>query len=258
MFILTIADLMMGIYLLVIAYVDLTYSATFHEIISEWTNGIPCILLGLVNFISSEVSLMMLSLLSFARVISVDKLGGMSLLKSKIRIACICIWSIAVKVGIFYVVYIFTNNMGLRNNMCIFFGVSNQRLITNFEVIFQIGFICINIFLLIVLSSSMLSIIRIVITSNHVIIASSGQQNVKFQKSRLRRACSKLFMMLVCNVFTWLPFLIVSILLLCGIGIYESVLQWVIVLGIPLCATTDRILYNMATVKSYFDKKENI
>ena len=106
---------MMGIYLLVIAYVDLTYSATFHEIISEWTNGIPCILLGLVNFISSEVSLMMLSLLSFARVISVDKLGGMSLLKSKIRIACICIWSIAVIVGIFYVVYTFTNNMGLRN-----------------------------------------------------------------------------------------------------------------------------------------------
>ena len=102
----------------------------------------------------------------------------------------------------------------------------------------------------------MLSIIRILTTSHLAITAASGQQNVKFQKSRLRRACLKLFMMLVCNAFTWLPFLIVSILLLCGIGIHESVLQWVIVLGIPLCATTDRILYNMATVKSYFNKKK--
>ena len=121
---LAISDLMMGLYLLAIAYIDLTYSATFHKIISEWTRGLVCILFGLINFMFSEVSLLVLSLISFARVISIDKVGRMSLMKSKICIACTCIWFVVMMIGIFYSVYVFTNDMGLRNNMCIFFGLS--------------------------------------------------------------------------------------------------------------------------------------
>ena len=225
---LTIADLMMGIYLLAIAYVDLTYSATFHKIISEWTNGLTCILLGLLNFISSEVSLIILSLISFVRLISVDKIGGMSLMKSKIRIACIFIWVLIVTTGIFYVVYAFTNNTGLKNSMCVFIATSQTRLVTYFERIFQIAFVCFNFFLLIVLTASMFCIMHVIAKSSRSVGKASGQQNVKFQEVRLRYACIKLSMLLVCNVITWLPFLIVSILLLSGIVVHENVLQLVI------------------------------
>ena len=251
---LTIADLIMGVYLLAIAHADLIYSGTFHNIISEWNNGIACVLFGLINFISSEISLIILSLLSFVRVISVDKVGEMSLMKSKIRKACICIWLIITTVGLFYVVYVLTNNMELRNNMCIFFGLSHQRLITNFERLFQVAFICINVLLLIVLSISMFGIMRVAAKSSQALKEISGQKHVKFYDARLQRTCFKLSMLFICNVLTWLPFLIVSILLLSGISVHERVLQWVIVLGIPLCATTDPILYNMATLKSYLNK----
>ena len=118
---LAIADLMMGFYLLAIVSVDFTYSATFHKIISEWTSGLACILFGLINFISSEVALTILSLMSFVRVISIDKVGGMRFMKAKIGLAGICIWFVIMTTGIFYALYIFTNSMGLRNNMCIFF-----------------------------------------------------------------------------------------------------------------------------------------
>ena len=231
------------------------YSGTYHKIISEWNNGIACVLFGLINFISSEISLIILSLLSFVRVISVDKVGGMSLLKSKIRKACICIWLIITSIGLCYVAYVLEINMGLRNNTCIFFGLSHQRLITNFERLFQITFICFNVLRLIVLSISMFGIMRVAAKSSQALIEISGQKHAKFYNARLQRTCFKLSMLFICNILTWLPFHIVSILLLTGISVHENVLQWVIVLGIPLCATTDPVLYNMATLKSYLNKK---
>ena len=252
---LAISDLMMGLYLLAIAYIDLTYSTTFHKIISEWTRGLVCVLLGLINFMSSEVSLLVLSFISFARVISIDKVGGMSLMKSKIYIACTCIWFVVMMIGIFYSAYVFTNGMGLRNNMCIFFGLSHQRFITQTERTFHIAFLGFNVLLLIMLSFSVFGIAHVVAKSNLSIKKAGGQLNVKAHERRFHRACFKLSLVLVCNVFTWLPFLIVSILLLSGASVHDSVLQRVIVLGIPLCSSSDPILYNMATLKSYIDRK---
>ena len=252
---LAFADLMMGLYLLAIAYVDLTYSATFHKIISEWTSGLVCIVFGLVNFMSSEVSLLVLSLMSFVRVISIDKVGGMSFMESKIWKACVCIWFAVMTIGILYSAYVFTSNIGLRNNMCLFFGVSHQRFITQIERAFQSIFLGFNMFLLATLSFSIFGIARAIAKSNTAIRKVSGQQNVKLQEKRFHRACFKLSLLLVCSVFTWLPFLIVSVLLLSGISVHDSVLQWVIVLGIPLCSSSDPILYNMATFKSYIQEK---
>ena len=254
---LTIADLTMGLYLIAIAYVDLTYSAVFHKIVSEWTNGIACVLIGLLNFVSSEVSLVILSLLSFIRMISIEKVGGMASMKSKIHAACICAWSAIVMIGITYAVLVCIHNIGLRNNMCILLGLSHQRFIMGFERVFQVFFICLNVLLLTVLSISMFCIARLVIKSHKSIRKVSGQQSSKSQEVRLRRVCLKLSLLVVCNVFTWLPFLTVSILLLCGVGVHENILQWVIVLGIPLCASTDPILYNMATLKSCINNKSS-
>ena len=98
------------------------------------------------------------------------------------------------------------------------------------------------------------SIIRIVAKSNLAIAKVIGKPNVKLHL-RFRRSCMKLSLLLVCNVFTWLPFVAVSILLLCKVSVHDSVVQWVIVLGVPLCSCSDPILYNMATLKSYIKKK---
>ena len=105
------------------------------------------------------------------------------------------------------------------------------------------------------LSFSILAIVHAIRKSNVAIRKASGQHNVKLHEIRFRSACLKLSLLLVCNVFTWLPFLIVSILLLSGISVHDRVVQWVIVLGIPLCSSSDPILYNIATLQSYTKKR---
>ena len=248
---LTIADLMMGLYLLAITVVDLSYTSIFYKIVSEWTSNVPCMLFGLINFISSEVSLVILSILSLARMISIDKIGGMALMKSRIHMACIAAWLVILISGILYAVYIFTHNMKLRNNMCIILGISDQRFVTYFERMFQIVFICINMLLVLTMTLCMLDIFRTVTKYNRTVEKLS---NPKLQEKLIRQVGFRLLLLVVCNVLTWVPFLLVSILMVSNVAVHESVLQWVVVLCLPLCASTDPVLYNLATIKAYINK----
>ena len=72
--------------------------------------------------------------------------------------------------------------------------------------------------------------------------------------ARLIKVALKLALLLFCNILTWLPFMLVSILLQAGENVHENAQQWVIVLGLPLCASTDPILYNLANLKTYLHR----
>ena len=119
------ADMLMGVYLLAIEAVDLMYNMVFYRIISEWANSITCVMIGLLNFISLEVSLLILSILAFSRMISIEKLGGMTFLQSRIRMACVSVWALVITSGIAYVAYLLTQKMGTRNNICLLLGISH-------------------------------------------------------------------------------------------------------------------------------------
>ena len=114
---LVFADMLMGLYLLAIVIVDLIYNMMFYEIVSEWTISITCRLLDLVNFVLSEMTLLVLNILAFARTLSIRQVGGMALLKSKIKAACIFTSAVIEKSGVAYVVYLFMGNIRIQNNM---------------------------------------------------------------------------------------------------------------------------------------------
>ena len=78
-----VADLMMGIYLLVISYIDIIYTKIFFQIVSELTSSYYCIIFGLINYMSCEMSLMILRILSVARLISIKKPHGMTSFETK-------------------------------------------------------------------------------------------------------------------------------------------------------------------------------
>ena len=249
---LILADLLMGVYLLAIASVHLTYKSVFYQIVSEWNTSIICISIGLINFVSSEVALLILSILSFTRMISIGTFGGMAFMKSKVRIACAITWSVILVSGICYTVYIFTQNMGVHNNMCIFLlGISNRRDVTLLEYIFQTVFVSCNMVCLLAIVSSMFCIFHDVIKSYHSLL----QLSLKHSKSRdfrLIRIGLRLLLLLVCNVLTWVPFLTFAIMMLCGIMVDENALQWVVLLGIPICSCTDPILYTLVSFKAHY------
>ena len=251
---LNLADLLMGCYLLVIGIVDLTSQDVFYKIVSEWTNDPLCLALGLISFISSEVSLLILCVLSCARMIGIQKVGGMKFMKTKVKLACIFSWVIITISGLAYVVYLLIQNMKVRNNMCILQGISEQRYITQMERMFQMVTLTFNAFCVFVLMISMVCIFIIVSKSSRSVAKVGGQQG-KSKDRRLIKLGLRLLLLLICSVITWLPFIIVSFLLLTGITVHENVLQWVAVLCLPICASTDPVLYSLVSLMRNRKKK---
>ena len=108
--------------------------------------------------------------------------------------------------------------------------------------------------LIVAMAVSMIGIFCIVFKSYHSVIKLSGQ-SAKSQRGRLISIGLKLLLLISCNILTWLPFLTISLLLLTGVSVHENVFQWVVVLGLPICASTDPILYTLASLKSQIKKK---
>ena len=113
--------------------------------------------------------------------------------------------------------------------------------------------------LLLVMMISMLSIYHVV-KKSYDAIGKVGNRHYNSHNSRdnhnsrLINIAMRLLLLLMCNLLTWVPFMIVSVLLLGGSSVHENVQQWVVVLGLPLCASTDPILYNLAALKTYLSK----
>ena len=118
----------------------------------------------------------------------------------------------------------------------------------------QIVLIVSAMLLLLIMMVSMANIFHISVKSYRSVIHTGGQQ-VKSQKMRLIHIGFSLLLLLSCNVLTWIPILTVSICLLMGVPVHEVILQWVLVLCLPICSVTDPILYNLPSIKAYVHKR---
>ena len=68
---LAISDLLMGIYLLIIAIKDVQWQGEYFEHDFNWRSGITCELTGVLSMVSSEVSVLMLTLITTDRLICI-------------------------------------------------------------------------------------------------------------------------------------------------------------------------------------------
>ena len=94
------SDLVMGIYMLIIASADLYYGDNFPMLSENWRSGITCRIAGAMSITSSEASVFFVTLISIDRFISIRfpfstrKLGKMTA-----RVVIMLTWMIAVALG---------------------------------------------------------------------------------------------------------------------------------------------------------------
>jgi hypothetical protein len=253
---LAFGDFLMGVYLLAISSVDLAYYGEFYTIIQQWTQSNTCLFLGLLNFVSSQVSTLLLCILSVARMVSIEKIRGMQLLKSKIWKICLGAWVVTSAMGTTYTLLILQRQGGAHNNLCILIGLSKHyHGISSLERVFQVLFIVSNVMILGLIVVSMAYVFTVVAKSARSVMQVGGDQN-KARNSNLMIVGRRLILLLVCNVLSWFPFLMVSALLLAGIRVHDYVVQWIVILGVPISALTDPFLYSIASMKVYIKNKK--
>ena len=68
---LAMSDLLMGVYLLIIAMKDVQWQGVYFAHDYKWRSGVPCALTGVLSMVSSEVSVLMLTVITTDRLICV-------------------------------------------------------------------------------------------------------------------------------------------------------------------------------------------
>ena len=95
------SDLLMGVYMLIIASADAYYQQYFPSESDEWRNGSVCKLAGVLSVISSEASVFFITLISIDRFMAIKyPRGKHRLTKRSARITLICLWSLALLLSI--------------------------------------------------------------------------------------------------------------------------------------------------------------
>ena len=98
---LSIADFFMGLYMLSIASIDLYYRGNYIENAKWWKNSGLCGFLGCLSTVSSEASVLSLSVITFDRLFNI--VFPLSLRKldiKKARIVVACVWLVALLMGV--------------------------------------------------------------------------------------------------------------------------------------------------------------
>lgn len=99
---LAVADLLMGIYLLIIGIQDFRYREKYQEMALDWVGSWKCATTGVLAMISSEVSLLILAFMSVERFLLIaDPFGGHRRLTTQnVFIIMLTIWLLGLTLAI--------------------------------------------------------------------------------------------------------------------------------------------------------------
>ena len=117
------------------------YRDYFYTIISSWSSSPLCLALSLMNFLSPECSLLILTILSVVRFKCISKVGGLKRTGKTILVSAVGAWSIASLFGLLYIIIIYVVDLKIRNNMCILFIIFDRHHVLTIEYVFQVIYV---------------------------------------------------------------------------------------------------------------------
>lgn len=119
---LAIADLFMGIYLLVISVQDIRYRGIYHKEANEWVASWACAASGIIAMVSSEVSLLILAFMSMDRFLVIaDPFGVQNRLTCRrMAVPLVVIWMLGTMMSIVPAIYYRTSSKfyGVYSGTC--------------------------------------------------------------------------------------------------------------------------------------------
>jgi len=247
------SGIMMGIYLLIIAAKDLSAVRTFHVHIAQWTLSEICLGIAILNFVSTETSLSVLSVLSVFRFL--ERQWEAPTEKKTIMLATFCIWTVIVCLVATYLSQYSHGSVQVKNNLCLIIGVYNARTASSVEQFFHYVLLLVNGLLLFVMCVSAIKIV--VKVSKHkrlgqsVVLRKRSSAETHVMKSEIR-----LLLPVLPNVLCWMPFLAVAVMQSTEGNISDSVQAWMAISVIPLWSSVNPFLCILCYLRGKVSKKQ--
>ena len=260
---LAVADLLMGVYLLTIAIMDLRWQGEYFKHDIEWRSGIGCRIAGVLSMLSSEVSVLILTIITLDRLICIVFPFKFKRLTYRAAVfACTGVWTFGVVVSVIPITgitYFYgdesAGNFGFysRSAVCLPLQLSEGKPAGwEYCVAFFIGLNFISFTFILVAYITMFWTVKRV------------SRSVRSTKLNKESALAKRLVFIVMTDFCcWMPIIIISILSLSGHFNDPNKIAyvWIAVFVLPLNSSLNPILYTFSTERakrSLSRKRKNV
>ncbi|RWS03618.1 G-protein coupled receptor GRL101-like protein, partial [Dinothrombium tinctorium] len=237
---LALGDLLMGVYLMIIACVDFYYRGVYIIYDNNWKKSNLCKLAGFLSTLSSESSVFTLTVITLDRFITIIfpfrinrmKLSQTVAIMLFIWFLCICIAGIPL-LNIDY----FDNFYG-RSGVCLALHITHHRP-NGWEY---------SVFVYLVLNLTSLALIAVAYIWMFLFAHSSRRAARSVDVGKTDSTMARRIMIIVfTDFFCWMPIIILGLCSLHGIKIPSQVYAWVAVFILPLNAALNPVIYTLST-----------
>ena len=244
---LAIADLLMGVYLLIIAVKDVEFQGEYFKHDIQWRSGPVCQFAGALSMVSSEVSVLMLTLITVDRFISIVfsfRCERLSRKKAAFIVAPIWLFGILLSVvPIFGLNYFYDDQRRVgfygRSAVCLPLQLSEEKL-SGWE--YAMG-------IFVVLNFLSFTFIFLAYVAMFIRVRKMTLQVRSTNMNRESRMAKRLFFIIMTDFCCWMPVIIISILSLLG-KFHDPEKQayvWIAVFVLPVNSSINPILYTFST-----------
>ncbi|XP_071043338.1 relaxin receptor 1 [Parasteatoda tepidariorum] len=235
---LAFADLLMGIYLIAIGAQDVSFRDKYNEYAHGWMSSWHCTTCGIVAMGSSEVSVLILSLITFERY---------RCIRSNIRVITISgarnilgvIWAVGFTLAILPA-FNWYDEQGFytSNGLCFPLHIDDPFMLGwqySAFVFFGINFPA--VVLIIILYGNMFSLIKHNRGSARPVNLSQNEDTI---------LAIRFFFIVLTDCLCWIPIVVIKMLALTGINISHTLYACVVVFILPINSALNPLLYTIA------------
>ncbi|XP_068222848.1 G-protein coupled receptor GRL101-like [Palaemon carinicauda] len=247
---LALGDLCMGLYLLIIAAVDVNYRGVYFLYDAVWRTSTLCQLAGFFSTFSSELSVFTLTVITLERFVVIMfpfRVSRLSMSWTKVIMGgvwvCVGLLAALPLVDIHY----FRNFYG-RSGVCLALHITHEKP-NGWEY---------SVFVFLVLNFVSFCVIAVSYWGMYRAARSSSAAVRSDQQRRESSMARRMAVIVVTDAACWLPIILLGIISLAGVRIPPQVFAWVAVFVLPLNAAINPLLYTLSTAPFLGKARERV
>ncbi|XP_061187119.1 G-protein coupled receptor GRL101-like [Saccostrea echinata] len=235
------ADLLMGVYLYIIAITNLVYTGRYGFEDFTWRHSILCTFAGILATLSSEASALFVLMITIDRVVAIKNPFSQ---RNRLCVigSSILVWVIAISLSVFPILPLESSmfeDFYAQSPVCISLPLSvHRQLGWQYSMVIFIG---LNFLVFLGITIGQFLILSEVMKSG----SSSQASNVRQREITLAKS---VFAVVITDLVCWIPIGIIGMLTFSGIDVTVEIYAWIIVLVLPINSAINPILYTLSAI----------
>ncbi|KAH9525768.1 hypothetical protein Btru_002320 [Bulinus truncatus] len=242
---LSISDLLMGVYLVVIASADMHYRGNYLLSEQYWRSSAVCMAAGFLSTLSSEISIFFVFLITLDRFLVIRFPFGQVRIRRKAAILiCALTWAAGIVLASIPGLHHFGHwSVYTTTGVCA--GLPFNRREDAGWLYSQTIFIYVNFLLFLLITAGQVVIYR---AMDKMRMPESCLTDAGSRRAQDMTVAKNLLLVVVADFLCWFPIGVLGLMTLCGHQMDKDVYAWTVVLVLPINSAINPVLYTIPSI----------